>query len=148
VAGGANSWAFGFNYYIRIGALHAEHDRNAVYWYPWNGTFLIGQGNGGSFSHQVNTADQYAIDVMMDEGTPIYAARAGYVSLVVNTNRYSKFDTTVCPGGPATCTAALTNQNHVVITHDDMTQAWYIHLMEVRTNLPPKPVIMIHLYLT
>jgi hypothetical protein len=68
----------------------------------------------------------------MPEGTPIYAARAGYVSFVREGNSKSRYDSAACPD-PETCVNA--DDNAIVITHADKTQSYYLHLQQVRTFL-------------
>jgi murein DD-endopeptidase MepM/ murein hydrolase activator NlpD len=62
-------------------------------------------------------ADQYALDIALPDGTPIYAAREG---LVINL-QHDKFLTAASP-------VMLDQANMVEILHDDGTIAIYAHL--------------------
>src|SRR5690606_25851203 len=53
--------------------------RDVVYSLPVEESrFELGQGFHGGFSHQ-DAANRYAVDLIVPEGTPVYAARAGRV---------------------------------------------------------------------
>jgi murein DD-endopeptidase MepM/ murein hydrolase activator NlpD len=135
-SGGSNGWwSTGYQYWYIYGAFDAVHSPSALYWYPFSGTYTINQGNGGTFSHGVGTSDEYAIDFGTPANTPIYAARAGYVSFVIYDQQYSKFDTSVCPGGATGCTTPGSEANMVVVTHPDDTQALYVHFVQVRATM-------------
>ena len=77
----------------------------------------IDQGFGGSFSH-TEPAARYAIDIAVDEGTPVLAARGGIVMQVED-----EFE-----GAGLDLEKFGTRANHVRILHDDGSMAVYAHL--------------------
>lgn len=78
--------------------------------------FQITQGFNGEFSHQ-DEQNRYAVDIMMPENTPIYAARGGVVLDVDN----DYFNT-------GTEQAYASKANSIRILHDDGSMAIYAHL--------------------
>jgi murein DD-endopeptidase MepM/ murein hydrolase activator NlpD len=132
IAGGSAFWYIdGLSFNILYGSKTAVHSSVALYWYPFSGNFQVVAGNG-SPTHAPDGPDHYALDFDMPEGTPIYAARAGYVSFVREGNSKSRYDSAACPD-PETCVNA--DDNAIVITHADKTQSYYLHLQQVRTFL-------------
>lgn len=81
------------------------------------GAWRIDQGFGGSFSH-TDAASRYAIDIAVDEGTPVLAARAGLVMQVEDDFEGAGLDREKF-GARA---------NHVRILHADGTMGVYAHL--------------------
>ena len=77
----------------------------------------IDQGFGGSFSHR-EPASRYAIDIAVDEGTPVLAARGGLVMQVED-----EFE-----GAGLDLEKFAARANHVRILHDDGSMAVYAHL--------------------
>ena len=77
----------------------------------------IDQGFGGSFSH-TEPASRYAIDIAVDEGTPVLAARGGVVMQVED-----EFE-----GAGLDLEKFGARANHVRILHDDGSMAVYAHL--------------------
>lgn len=77
----------------------------------------IDQGFGGRFSH-TEPASRYAIDIAVDEGTPVLAARGGVVMQVED-----EFE-----GAGLDLEKFGTRANHVRILHDDGSMAVYAHL--------------------
>ncbi|MBB5208865.1 peptidoglycan DD-metalloendopeptidase family protein [Chiayiivirga flava] len=85
---------------------------------PVAGTgWRIDQGFGGDFSHG-ECASRYAIDIAVDEGTPVLAARAGVVMQVED-----EFE-----GAGLDLEKFGARANHVRILHDDGSMAVYAHL--------------------
>lgn len=78
--------------------------------------FQITQGFNGEFSHQ-DEQNRYAVDIMMPEDTPVYAARGGTVLDVDN----DYFNT-------GTEQAYASKANSIRILHDDGSMAVYAHL--------------------
>lgn len=78
--------------------------------------FQITQGFNGQFSH-IDAQNRYAVDIMMPEDTPVYAARAGVV-VEVNDDFYRS----------GTEQAYANKANSIRILHDDDSMAVYAHL--------------------
>ncbi|MGE4071643.1 MAG: peptidoglycan DD-metalloendopeptidase family protein [Lysobacterales bacterium] len=77
----------------------------------------VDQGFGGQYSHS-EAHSYHAVDIAMDEGTPIRASRAGVVMAVEN-DFY----------GAGTNLAKFADRaNHIRILHSDGTMAVYAHL--------------------
>lgn len=113
-------YSFRFNYRWRLGDPSAEHHANALYRLPFGQglSFSIAQGPGGHLSTHADGGQEWAVDLPMPVGTPIVAARSGYVVEAVAEHG---------EGGPH---AALMNKtNYVRIMHDDGTFATYAHLL-------------------
>lgn len=83
--------------------------------YSWE----VGQGFHGDFSHD-DEANRYAIDLIVDEGTPVLAARGGVVMQV-----HSGYD-----DGGTSRQRYLQRANQIRILHDDGSMAVYAHLRE------------------
>lgn len=116
---GINSWySFSFNHFYVYGDAAAVHDSSYRYSIPWIGSRTISQGNGGTLSHRAGTADHYAIDVPMAIGTPLFAARPGYVSFVEESNTQSSYQ--ACPSNPTTCNVVGAQDNYVTVIHSGM----------------------------
>lgn len=99
------------------GVLDAQHDSNAVYYYPFapGKTYRLVQGFGGGFSHY--GPSKYAVDFAMPVGTPVHAARGGTVIDVEYRND---------KGGSSRRYARYAN--YIVILHEDGTTGEYYHL--------------------
>lgn len=99
----------------KLGSLLPKHDRTAIYRLPYavGTSHVVTQGFMGKFTHE----GKYAIDWAMDEGTEVYAARAGVVVDVEE--RHSK-------GGNHKKYAEF--QNQIRILHGDGTLGSYVHL--------------------
>lgn len=102
-----------------IGNVIAQHDDSYVYRLPFqNGRqYRVGQSYNGSFSHQ--GAQRYSVDFMMDEGTPVVAAREGIVAKAVERFREGGADESF-----------KKKANYVLVEHDDGTLAEYAHLKQ------------------
>jgi murein DD-endopeptidase MepM/ murein hydrolase activator NlpD len=107
---------------LRLDATPGEPGRAArdvVYSLPVDERhFELGQGFHGGFSHG-DTANRYAVDLIVPEGTPVLAARAGVVTSTVS--GYSE-------GGADPSLAGRANL--VRVLHDDGSMALYAHLQE------------------
>jgi hypothetical protein len=117
---GVNGWyVFTFDQAWRYGDPAAfTNPTTARYTIPFRGTFPVIQGNGGSLNHQAGAYNQYALDFAMPEGTAIYAARAGYVSFVEESNSMSSW--TACPSNPLNCGVVGATINYVRVIHVGM----------------------------
>jgi murein DD-endopeptidase MepM/ murein hydrolase activator NlpD len=104
----------------------ARHD-GTVYRLPVDsGAWRIDQGYGGGFSHG-DAQSRYAIDLAVDEGTPVVAAREGVVMQVEDDFEGAGLDREKY-GGRA---------NHVRVLHADGTMAIYAHLLPESVTLAP-----------
>ncbi len=92
------------------------YDQNRDYYLPYmyNSDSFVVQSNNGPLSHK----NIYAIDFVMDEGTPITASRSGEVLGI-----QEDCPDIACPVTRDCC------GNFVRILHEDGTQATYYHLM-------------------
>lgn len=130
---GVNMWyQFSFTHYYVYGDAAAVPTSGYKYWIPWIGSYNCGQGNGGTFSHNVGTADEFAIDITMNEGTAIYASRDGYVSFVEESNSQSAYD--ACPGNPTSCNTVGAQNNYVYVVHAGTTFLRCAPLFSSNTN--------------
>ncbi len=101
-----------------LGAPGASHTPREPYRapFPIGASYLISQAFPSRFTHDTPET-QYAVDIALPDGTPVYAVREG---IVINL-RHDSFR-----GAP---TPALMDQaNMVEILHDDGTIAMYAHL--------------------
>lgn len=91
------------------------YDNNFEYFLPYQkgNSFVVCQGNNGTFSHQKKNA----IDFSMPEGTEIYATRGGKVIKVTEDNNRG------CPQKEC-----AKYNNNILIYHSDGTVAEYIHI--------------------
>jgi murein DD-endopeptidase MepM/ murein hydrolase activator NlpD len=80
--------------------------------------FELGQGFHGGFSHD-DRANRYAIDLIVAEGTPVLAARAGVVMQAEGGFRDGGLD-------PSLASRA----NLIRVLHEDGSMALYAHLQE------------------
>ncbi len=102
-----------------VGDPRAQVDERAVYALPfYPGTrFTLEQGYDGAFSHH-ELDSRYAIDLGVDEGTPVLAARGGVVMQLEQDFRGHGLD----------LQRDGTRANFVRILHDDGSMALYAHL--------------------
>jgi len=113
------SWSHRYRYSYCYGNPLAEHRPAKPYRPPFQRgqAFRISQAFGGHYSH--NTVEsKYALDIVMPEGTPICAARAGVVFDIAD-----DFFT-----GGTNRKANMKRANYIRILHDDGTMAVYAHL--------------------
>lgn len=112
-------WSWSYTYYSTFGSTTAIHEDSYIYALPYSAgkTYRVSQGFNGQYSHF--GSDQYAIDWRMPLGTPVHAARAGFVVGVKNDSSVggdnSKFDW---------------DANYVLIQHSDGTLGQYVHLLK------------------
>jgi murein DD-endopeptidase MepM/ murein hydrolase activator NlpD len=100
------------------GAAFAEA-RDVVYSLPVEeSAYELGQGFHGAFSHD-DTANRYAVDLIVPEGTAVLAARDGVV--MHSTSGFIESGT-----GPGMNRRA----NVIRVLHDDGSMALYAHLQE------------------
>ena len=111
------SWKYDFGSRLFLGDLLKTelYSSNYVYQLPCdeNRGYFISQGYNGQLSHH----GENALDFDLPVGTPVYAARAGVVTRVVDHHNHS-------------CQQEDCNQynNIVTIYHEDGTFADYVHL--------------------
>ncbi|MEX2208898.1 MAG: M23 family metallopeptidase [Myxococcota bacterium] len=99
------------------GATPPAPDSSYLYAFPFGGSEprRLAQGVDGSFTH--NGRSRYAFDFEMPKGTPIVAARAGIVLLVIDGF-----------GDGGVARSDREEGNGVFVLHDDGTVAGYGHL--------------------
>ena len=116
---------FSYRYAVLLGDPQASPDPNARYRIPFeNGrSFRVSQAPGGPMITHNDAQTANAIDVVMPEGTPIVAARAGFVIEI-----HEKSETRADLAGRG---------NFVRIFHADATWADYAHLSRVASDLLP-----------
>ena len=121
----AQGYAFSYRYSTRLGDPRARPDTNARYRLPFaNGlSFMVSQAPGGPIVTHNDAQAANAIDIVMPEGTPIVAARAGVVLEV-----YQASETRADLAGRG---------NLIRIFHDDGTWADYAHLSRAAPDLRP-----------
>jgi len=113
------SWRYRWNYRYVPGSPTARHDNDAVYLLPFDEALAVrvDQGFGGSYSHS-EPHSQHAIDLSLELGTPVRAARAGVVMAVE-----SDFH-----GAGTDLSKFGDRANHIRVLHPDGTMAVYAHL--------------------
>jgi murein DD-endopeptidase MepM/ murein hydrolase activator NlpD len=115
---GASAAGFEFGWHVVLGTPGATHRPHEPYRAPFalGASFRVSQAYPLRITH--NTAEsEYAVDIALPDGTPIYAAREGTVI-----NVHHDFFRGVAD-------AALLDQANVVeILHDDDTIGVYAHL--------------------
>jgi hypothetical protein len=101
-----------------LGTPGAQHRPDMPYRAPFalGASYLVSQAYPDRFTHQT-PADQYAVDIALPDGTPIYAAREGTIINV----RHDKFVGAATP-------LLMDQANMVEILHGDGTIAVYAHL--------------------
>lgn len=114
-------YAFRYTYRWHLGDAAARPDPAAVYRLPFGDglSFGFSQAPGSVLSTHGEGGQEWAVDIPMPIGTPIVAARAGYVVEVVG-----EF------GEGAPDVAMVSRTNYVRIIHDDGTFAVYGHLLK------------------
>lgn len=96
------------------------------YFYPPiapDASFPITQAFGGSFSHH-DAQNKYAVDIVMPEGTPVYAARSGVIMEV---------EDDFFKGGVNK--AYSSEANSIRVLHDDGSMAIYAHMELEKTQV-------------
>lgn len=98
--------------------------RDVVYSLPVEESgFTLGQGFHGGYSHG-DEANRYAIDLVVDEGTPVLAARDGVVVAAMSGHAEGGADR-----------ALADRANFVRVLHQDGSMALYAHLQEGGVNV-------------
>ena len=117
--GGGSPARYRFSYDWTVGDKDAIHNEDYLYRLPYaeGESYRVIQGFGSRFSH--TGLEQFAIDFLMVEGTPVHAARDGVVARVEE--RHSKGCWEDGCGKYA---------NYVVVLHDDGTTGEYYHLKQ------------------
>ena len=108
-----------FVYDWTIGDRHAVHDDDYVYHLPYETgkSYRVIQSFGSRFSH--TGLEQFAIDFLMREGTPVHAARGGVVARLEESNSIGCWED-----------GCGRYANFVVVLHDDGTTGEYYHLLK------------------
>lgn len=110
--------SYSFTYSYGLGNPETvDPDRDYLYLFPFaHGTkHRVTQGFNGSFTHFGE--NQYALDFDLEEGTEIYAARAGIVVQVKEDSNVGGRGVEYGPYG-----------NYIMVMHDDGTFGNYVHL--------------------
>jgi len=102
-----------------IGDEHAVHDEDHLYSLPYASglSYRLLQGFGSRFSH--TGLEEFAIDVDMEVGTPVHAARGGVVARLVESNDKGCWED-----------GCGKFANFIVVLHNDGTTGEYYHLMK------------------
>jgi murein DD-endopeptidase MepM/ murein hydrolase activator NlpD len=103
---------------VGLGAPEAVHRAPAAYRVPFGvgSTFMVSQAYPSRITH-VTPDSEYAVDIAMPDGTPVYSAREG---TVINA-RHDSFRGAASP-------VMMDQANVIEILHDDGTIALYAHL--------------------
>lgn len=108
-----------YTYDWTIGDKDAVHNDDYVYRLPYASgkSYRVIQSFGSRFSH--TGLEQFAIDFLMREGTPVHAAREGVVARLEESNSIGCWED-----------GCGRYANYVVILHDDGTTGEYYHLLK------------------
>jgi small GTP-binding protein len=131
----ATNPAAGYRYRYKYSAVFGDYralpSANAKYLLPFatdkidaGNPIRISQAFDGAFSHH-DASSRYAVDIMMQEGTPVLAARDGVVMSVDNDYYGNGLD----------MNEYGERANNVRIVHEDGTMAVYAHLCD---HFPPR----------
>jgi murein DD-endopeptidase MepM/ murein hydrolase activator NlpD len=111
-------WRYHYDYRWQVGRRGKVASSPFVYVLPYtNETHFVTQADLGSFSHQLGSGNEHAIDWAMPVGTIVGAARDGTVVALRQDSDVGGAD----PKYKSSC-------NYVVIAHDDGTFSEYCHL--------------------
>ena len=102
-----------------VGDKDAVHDEDYLYHLPYadGESYRVIQGYGSRFSH--TGLEQFAIDFLMVEGTPVHAARDGVVARIEERHSIGCWED-----------GCGKYANYVVVLHDDGTTGEYYHLQK------------------
>jgi murein DD-endopeptidase MepM/ murein hydrolase activator NlpD len=111
-----------------LGDPRAVHDPEATYRLPFppGQRHPVGQAPGGRIRTHTDPGSAHAVDISLPMGTPVLAARDGWV---IDNVRYF--------GDGAPSKALLMRANYVRVLHDDGTWAVYAHLDSFSSDLAP-----------
>ncbi|MCX7100661.1 MAG: peptidoglycan DD-metalloendopeptidase family protein [Methylobacter sp.] len=121
------AWQISLKYRYIIGRPLPHYQAMTSYFPPIapDSSFQISQAFGGSYSH-FDAQNEYAVDIAMPIGTPVYAARAGMVVEV---------DDDYFKGGINK--AYSSEANNIRIMHDDGAMTIYAHLELEKAQVYP-----------
>jgi len=113
------SWSYRWSYRYVLGDPKSKPDSDAVYLLPFDddAPMRVDQAFGGAYSHN-DPHSFHSVDIAMDEGTPVRAARSGVVMSVESD--FHDAGTDISKYGD--------RANHIRIVHNDGTMAVYAHL--------------------
>jgi len=119
-------WKYRYSYRFSPGSPKAKHSPEKPYRVPFKfgEKYYISQAFFGKATHHV-LGNNYAVDIVLPEGTPIVAARKGVVMDIAN--NFSL-------GGKKEKYKSMAN--YVRIIHDDGTMAIYAHLQLASIQVP------------
>lgn len=123
---GQRDFGYRVRYDWQFGGALVTHDPSVVYELPFASgkRFRVAQGAHGTFTHTGN--DEFAVDFEMPEGTPVHAARAGVVQVVLDRFRAGGSD----PG-------FRDQVNFILVRHADGTYGEYVHLKAKGAKVKP-----------
>lgn len=109
-----------------IGGGNMSHSQN-IYQLPFDSKkrLLISQGFNGRFSH-TGRGNRFALDIAMEVGTDIAAARPGIVAIAKDDYHM---------GGAKQY--FLDKANHITIYHEDGSSAVYAHILQSSAKVKP-----------
>ncbi|PJZ69900.1 hypothetical protein CH373_13385 [Leptospira perolatii] len=110
-------WKFSIRSIASFGKLDSVHEDSYIYTLPYHGKSWIGQGYDGKQAHTGDS--KYSLDFVLQEGTPIFAARDGLVVSLQDQYSQGGFDPKL-----------IEKANYVLISHSDGTIAMYGHLQK------------------
>ncbi|MGB6306200.1 MAG: peptidoglycan DD-metalloendopeptidase family protein [Steroidobacteraceae bacterium] len=107
-----------YRWYAALGSPDAVHNPTSPYRVPFSigSTYTISQAYPSRITH-VTPDSQFAVDIALPDGTPIYAAREGTVIIA----RHDFFRDALAP-------VMMDQANVIEILHGDGTIAMYAHL--------------------
>ena len=113
-------WHYEYQPYWQFGARRSTTSNDADYAMPFGpGRYVVMQGPRGTFSHNVGSGSENAVDWTVPEGTIVCAAREGRVVGVKQDSNKGGADPSFRPFA-----------NYVIIKHADGTFAEYVHLQK------------------